>query len=311
MLGGKNNRNKKQQRNQKNEHPRERCTGKRRVGNACATVDSSPGGKRRSRIAGDETLAANPRAACLPAAPWGAVLVDLIPTWTSFIRQIASRPSFGGLCAVEIRGSLSERPLRRSRCWCWSGPRSEGAPVPVSRHTGSDLGALGRRGDEAGGRRDWGRGHRVRCVRRGRARRLAAAATIGGLDDLEAVVAGARDRSLGVEVCVLVQRQDIARVPVAEDVAAFAAVVSADEVAESSLAGRVVADGRLRIGLWRRGVSDGERRKITVGRVGSLPSSAFASEGQSLRETLQCSSRRPELGRLRRWSGGSACCPGR
>lgn len=37
--------------------------------------------------------------------------------------------------------------------------------------------------------------------------------------------------------------------PVAEDVATFAAVVATDKVAEVALAGRVVADGGLSVGL--------------------------------------------------------------
>jgi hypothetical protein len=47
----------------------------------------------------------------------------------------------------------------------------------------------------------------------------------------------------------LVQRQRIARVPVAEDVATFAAVVATHKVAEVALAGRVIADGGFSIGL--------------------------------------------------------------
>lgn len=66
---------------------------------------------------------------------------------------------------------------------------------------------------------------------------------------LEAVVAGARGKGTRVEVCVLVQRQRIAGVPVAEDVATFAAVVATDKVAEVALAGRVIADGGFSIGL--------------------------------------------------------------
>lgn len=47
----------------------------------------------------------------------------------------------------------------------------------------------------------------------------------------------------------MVEREDGAGVPVAEDVAAFAAVVTADEVVEGAFAGWVVADGGLRIRL--------------------------------------------------------------
>lgn len=56
-----------------------------------------------------------------------------------------------------------------------------------------------------------------------------------------AVVARARERTAGVVVCVLVEGRYLARVEVAEDVAAAAAVVAAREVTEGSLAGWVVA----------------------------------------------------------------------
>lgn len=69
------------------------------------------------------------------------------------------------------------------------------------------------------------------------------------LELLEAVVAGAGGHGPRVEVCVLVQRQRIAGVPVAEDVATFAAVVATDKVAEVALAGRVIADGGFSVGL--------------------------------------------------------------
>lgn len=69
------------------------------------------------------------------------------------------------------------------------------------------------------------------------------------LDLLEAVIAGSRGTGARVEAAVLVQGQDSAGVPVAEDVAAFAAVVAADKVVEGALAGRVVADGGFSIGL--------------------------------------------------------------
>jgi hypothetical protein len=86
-------------------------------------------------------------------------------------------------------------------------------------------------------------------IGRCRAGNLAAFAAVPRLELLEAVVAGARGDGSRVEVCILVQRQRIAGVPVAEDVATFAAVVAADKVAEVALAGRVVADGGLSIGL--------------------------------------------------------------
>ena len=69
------------------------------------------------------------------------------------------------------------------------------------------------------------------------------------LELVEAVVAGARRSGTRVEVGVLIERHNIARVPVAEDIATTAAVVTADEVAEVAFASRVIADGRLGVGL--------------------------------------------------------------
>ena len=51
---------------------------------------------------------------------------------------------------------------------------------------------------------------------------------------------------------MLVKRHEESRVPVAEDVAAFAAVVPAGEVAERALAGRIIADRGFDIGLEER-----------------------------------------------------------
>lgn len=62
------------------------------------------------------------------------------------------------------------------------------------------------------------------------------------LELVEAVVASAGGDGPGVEVCVLVEGNDKARVPVAEYVTTATAVMAADEVAEVALAGRVVAD---------------------------------------------------------------------
>lgn len=70
-----------------------------------------------------------------------------------------------------------------------------------------------------------------------------------GLDNFEAVVAGARWAGARVEVCMLVEGEDGAGVPVAEDVAAFAAVVTADKVVERAFAGWIVADGGFGIRL--------------------------------------------------------------
>lgn len=79
--------------------------------------------------------------------------------------------------------------------------------------------------------------------------RLAVVAAVPGLKHVEAVGAGARRVGARVEVCVLVERHHEARVPVAEDVAAPAAVVAAGEVVEVALAGGVVAHGGLGVRL--------------------------------------------------------------
>lgn len=86
------------------------------------------------------------------------------------------------------------------------------------------------------------------------------------LDLLEAMVASSRKSSARVEVGVLIEWKDIARVPVAKDVAAPAAVVSSDEIAETALASRVIADRRLGIGLVAIHVSD--RKDMQLARNG-------------------------------------------
>lgn len=70
-----------------------------------------------------------------------------------------------------------------------------------------------------------------------------------GLDLVEAMVAGARGPSTGVEVGVVVKGKGGVGVPVTEDVAAFAAVMSSDEVVECALASWIIADRRLGVGL--------------------------------------------------------------
>lgn len=61
--------------------------------------------------------------------------------------------------------------------------------------------------------------------------------------------------------------------PVAEDVAAFAAVVAADEVVECAFAGWIVADGGFGIGLFVVFWLVWKRKMLRRG-VESLPSSA-------------------------------------
>ena len=72
------------------------------------------------------------------------------------------------------------------------------------------------------------------------------------LELLEAVVAGARRRCAGVEVGILVKRDNSVGVRVAEDVATSAAVMASGEIVEVALAGWVVTDGGLRIGLLNK-----------------------------------------------------------
>lgn len=74
------------------------------------------------------------------------------------------------------------------------------------------------------------------------ARSLAVVAAVPDLEFLEAVTTSARGSSPGVERGVLVKGYQETRVPVAEDVAAFAAVMTAGEVAERALAGRIIAN---------------------------------------------------------------------
>ncbi len=67
-----------------------------------------------------------------------------------------------------------------------------------------------------------------------------------------AVRAGAAVEAARVVAGVLVKGDLEAAVVVAKDVAALAAVVAAREVGEGPLAGRVIAYGRLHVGLWWR-----------------------------------------------------------
>lgn len=156
----------------------------------------------------------------------------------------------------------------------------EGAPVPVARHAGSDLGALGgsqearRRGND--GARNDGAG-------RGGAGRIGAlvapaAAAVTALPYLkfgEAVKADAGQGRAGVELAVLVKGDELCRMRSAEDVAAAAAVVATVPCIEVALAGRVVAHGRLGVGLWSF-VSIRSLAGYAVHRRVDLPSSACA-----------------------------------
>lgn len=63
------------------------------------------------------------------------------------------------------------------------------------------------------------------------------------------MVARAAEHAAGVEIAILVERDFEGAVLVAEDVAALAAVVAAGEVTKVPLAGGVIANGRLVVGL--------------------------------------------------------------
>lgn len=118
----------------------------------------------------------------------------------------------------------------------------KGAPVPVARHAGGDIRALGQVESRA---RRCCHGCRRRCaldIRRCRARGLAVVARVPGLELVKAVAARPRECSTRVEIGILVERGLVARVRVAEDVAAAATVVTTDEVVEGALAFEIVAD---------------------------------------------------------------------
>lgn len=129
------------------------------------------------------------------------------------------------------------------------GRHSEGAPIPVARDAVGHLRGLGQAEGSFGHGHDWRRRCGILGVRRRGARSLAVVASVPRLVLVEAVVAGARGSGAWVEVGVLVQRHLEAGVLVAENVAAAAAVMTADKVVEGALAGRVVADGSIRVGL--------------------------------------------------------------
>lgn len=141
---------------------------------------------------------------------------------------------------------------------------SECAPVPIARHTDGDLGlrlarrcwASARYGARCHGARGDRRGAAAvvvgrGCVAAGAARCRGNALSSAGpvLKLAEAVVAYAGESAAWVVVSALIKRGLLGRMRVAEDVAAAAAVVAADEVVEILLARRVVADLGFRIGL--------------------------------------------------------------
>lgn len=122
-------------------------------------------------------------------------------------------------------------------------------PVPVSRNTGCNLRAA-REHVTVGWSHANGRCWCISLdVRGGGTRDLAVVAAVPDLELLEAVVASASGSSTWVKLGVLVEGNEKSRVPIAEDVSTLAAVVPTSEVAERALAGRVIANRRLNIGL--------------------------------------------------------------
>lgn len=174
----------------------------------------------------------------------------------------------------EEEGAGERKRVRGGLGGCGGGPeqqggesrrkRSEGAPVPVAGDAGGDVEIGGGRvgawiddGDGGRGQGPWGgTGGGIGGVggrREGEGVGVVEGAAGGQhrLGLLEAVGAGAEEGAAGVKVGVLVEGEDVAGVPGAEDVAAFATVVAANEVAEAALTCGIVADGGLVIGLWR------------------------------------------------------------
>jgi hypothetical protein len=69
------------------------------------------------------------------------------------------------------------------------------------------------------------------------------------------VTAGSEKRSARIEFGIMIERSGKGGMGVAEDVAALSAVVTPSEIAESSLASRVITDSRFGIGLRKNNVS--------------------------------------------------------
>lgn len=155
-------------------------------------------------------------------------------------------------------------------------PHSEGAPIPITRHTEGHLwlrlAGRGRARPGHGTRgRDGARRHGlgtavglvlvlllVLLLRRAAAA-IAHHARCGRVtptpprDELEeAVVAGADGVAARIEVCALVEGHELHRVRIAKDVAAAAAVVSSDKVVEVLFAGWVITDVGFSVGLFKK-----------------------------------------------------------
>lgn len=101
-----------------------------------------------------------------------------------------------------------------------------------------------------------------------------------------AVAARTAGHATRVEVGVLVKRDLESAMVVAENVATLTAVMTTDKIAKMPLAGRVVADSRLLIGLYEVRLALTMMRERIIGED-NAPSSADGRASQSVRGTGQ------------------------
>lgn len=137
--------------------------------------------------------------------------------------------------------------------------RLESTPVPVSRNTGSNFRTLweGKLSRCSG---DWSRRSVLGRIRRRSAGSLAVVSAVPDLVFLEAMFAGTRGSCARVVLGVLIQGYDVTGMLVAKDVATFSAVMSAGEVGKAPLAGGMVANCGLGIGLKTKPLATEEWR---------------------------------------------------
>ncbi len=132
----------------------------------------------------------------------------------------------------------------------------EGAPVPVARHAHGYFGRVrnSRTPSEPSWRRNdgAGRSRAVEYVGRVQAGRVAVGTAAPLLELREAVLARPARGATRVEVCLLVEGHFEVAVRVAEDIATLSAVVPSREIVEVPLAGGVVTDVGLLVGLESR-----------------------------------------------------------
>jgi hypothetical protein len=138
----------------------------------------------------------------------------------------------------------------------------ESAPIPISRHTlreafGSTLGLLlkdarNRRSAFAANRGCCGGFRGLLVAVRALAIGAAAAGKLPCAVVDPAVLAGAAPCAQRVVVGILIERDGVQGVQVAEDVAAPSTVMPPGKVGEVSGTNRVIANSRFSIGLWER-----------------------------------------------------------